>query len=73
MEAFAEDWNESQFWYSDETALTLAEELLINAFSDAGADNEGRCVIAVVSAPSVFVQLKNLLVSFSWRMGGGLD
>ena len=62
MEAFAEDWNESQFWYSDETALTLAEELLDGAF---GSENreEGRCVIAVVSAPSVFVQVKNLLVS----------
>jgi hypothetical protein len=72
MEAFAEDWNESQFWvrnglflitrlhtdgnaqYSDETATVLAEELL------RGADAENS--IAVVSAPSVFVQLKNLLV-----------
>ncbi|KAN0101911.1 putative N6-adenine methyltransferase domain containing protein [Hyaloscypha variabilis] len=53
MDAFAEDWNESQFWYSDETAKTLAEELL------RGAD--GKKTIAVVSAPSVFVQLKNLL------------
>jgi hypothetical protein len=42
--------------YSDETAKTLAEELL------RGAD--GKKTIAVVSAPSVFVQLKNLLVSY---------
>ena len=55
MEAFAEDWNESQFWYSDETATELAAQLL------EGATKED--VIAVVSAPSVFVQIKNLLVS----------
>ncbi|KAM3083187.1 Protein-lysine N-methyltransferase efm5 [Clarireedia jacksonii] len=46
MEAFAED-------YSNETATLLAQELLH------GADAE--TVIAVVSAPSVFVQVKNLL------------
>lgn len=61
MDAFAEDWNESQFWYSDETAILLAKELLDGAKAEDG--------IAVVSAPSVFVQLKNLLVSlglFLW-------
>ncbi|KAK2628865.1 hypothetical protein QTJ16_001968 [Diplocarpon rosae] len=78
MDAFAEDWNESQFWvricsplllqiagvgdsglvtgkYSDETASALAEELLVGA----GAGTS----IAVVSAPSVFVQLKNRLAA----------
>ncbi|KAG4439552.1 hypothetical protein IFR05_004951 [Cadophora sp. M221] len=55
MDAFAEDWNESQFWYSDETAKALAEELLVGAGPDTS--------IAVVSAPSVFVQLKNILVA----------
>ncbi|KAF2121792.1 putative N6-adenine methyltransferase-domain-containing protein [Lophiotrema nucula] len=55
MEAFTEDWNASQFWYSDETATTLARQLL------EGATNETK--IAVVSAPSVFIQLKNLLSS----------
>jgi len=55
MEAFAEDWNESQFWYSDETAKALAEELLVSAASGTS--------IAVVSAPSVFVQLKNILAA----------
>lgn len=53
MEAFTEDWNVSQFWYSDETAKALAQQLLY------GADNT--TAIAVVSAPSVFIQLKNLL------------
>ncbi|KUJ14735.1 N-6 adenine-specific DNA methyltransferase-like protein 2 [Mollisia scopiformis] len=53
MESFQEDWNESQFWYSDETATALAEELLDGAEKDTS--------IAVVSAPSVFVQLKNIL------------
>ncbi|RYP32335.1 hypothetical protein DL766_004010 [Monosporascus sp. MC13-8B] len=52
MDAFTEDWNESQFWYSDETATLLARELL-----DGATDED---VVAVVSAPSVFVALKNL-------------
>lgn len=54
MEAFTEDWNVSQFWYSDETATILARQLLD------GATDETK--IAVVSAPSAFIQLKNLLV-----------
>lgn len=54
MDAFTEDWNVSQFWYSDETATVLARQLLD------GATDETK--IAVVSAPSAFVQLKNLLV-----------
>ena len=55
MSAFAEDWNASQFWYSDETASTLAKRLLEGATAETN--------IAVVSAPSVFIQLKNLLAS----------
>ncbi|KAH7085454.1 putative N6-adenine methyltransferase-domain-containing protein [Paraphoma chrysanthemicola] len=55
MDAFTEDWNASQFWYSDETATTLARQLLD------GATNETK--IAVVSAPSAFIQLKNLMKS----------
>lgn len=55
MDAFTEDWNASQFWYSDETATLLARRLLD------GATDETR--IAVVSAPSAFIQLKNILVS----------
>ncbi|EMR65298.1 putative n-6 adenine-specific dna methyltransferase 2 protein [Eutypa lata UCREL1] len=57
MDAFTEDWNESQFWYSDETATLLARELLDGATGDD--------VVAVVSAPSVFVALKNLLSATS--------
>ncbi|KAI1847706.1 hypothetical protein JX265_009135 [Neoarthrinium moseri] len=76
MAAFREDWQESQFWclaqyhkgrastvedpggiyaedYSDETARLLAGQLLKSATEDT--------TIAVVSAPSVFVALKNLL------------
>ncbi|CCC09482.1 hypothetical protein SMACR_03512 [Sordaria macrospora] len=58
MDAFTEDWNESQFWYSDETATFLAKQLLAGATESTS--------IAVVSAPSVFVQLKNILNSDSW-------
>ncbi|KAL8909294.1 MAG: hypothetical protein Q9207_000304 [Kuettlingeria erythrocarpa] len=55
MSIFSEDWNASQFWYSDGTATTLAEQLLDGATATTS--------IAIVSAPSVFVQLKNLLAS----------
>jgi hypothetical protein len=55
MDAFTEDWNVSQFWYDDETATTLARQLLDGATDDTK--------IAVVSAPSAFIQLKNLMVS----------
>ncbi|KAL2170434.1 hypothetical protein VTG60DRAFT_4920 [Thermothelomyces hinnuleus] len=55
MDAFAEDWNESQFWYADETAGLYAKLLLEGVTEDT--------TIAVVSAPSVFVALKNALSS----------
>ncbi|POR33950.1 Protein-lysine N-methyltransferase EFM5 [Tolypocladium paradoxum] len=53
MEAFTEDWNESQFWYSDETAGILANQLLDGSASSTA--------IGVVSTPSVFVALRNIL------------
>ncbi|KAI3319033.1 putative N6-adenine methyltransferase-domain-containing protein [Xylariaceae sp. AK1471] len=53
IHTFAEDWNESQFWYSDETANVYANQLLEGASDDS--------VIAVVSTPSVFVALKNIM------------
>ncbi|KAK0750454.1 putative N6-adenine methyltransferase-domain-containing protein, partial [Schizothecium vesticola] len=55
MDIFAENWNDSQFWYSDETATFYAHQLL-----DAATDES---VIAVVSTPSVFIALKNVLRS----------
>ncbi|KAK0610449.1 putative N6-adenine methyltransferase-domain-containing protein [Bombardia bombarda] len=53
MKAFTEDWNESQFWYSDETARLYATQLLEGASAET--------VIAIVSAPSVFIAMKNIL------------
>ena len=53
MDLFSEDWNASQFWYTNETAKLLAKQLLHGA-----GDNSS---IAVVSAPSVYIQLRNLL------------
>ncbi|KAL2283115.1 hypothetical protein FJTKL_10217 [Diaporthe vaccinii] len=53
MATFGEDWNKSQFWYSDETADLYAKQLLDGATSENS--------IAVVSTPSVFVALKNIL------------
>lgn len=53
MDLFEEDWNASQFWYKDDTARILARQLLD------GIDRDS--AIAVVSAPSVFVQLRNMI------------
>ncbi|GKU02678.1 nadh-ubiquinone oxidoreductase 40 kda mitochondrial [Fusarium langsethiae] len=53
MAAFTEDWNESQFWFLDETAFALADQLLDGASSSS--------TIGVVSTPSVFIALKNRL------------
>ncbi|XP_061696943.1 EEF1A lysine methyltransferase 1 isoform X2 [Syngnathoides biaculeatus] len=50
--AVGEDWRMSQFWYTDDTATRLAEELLHQA------GEGGR--IACVSAPSVYQKLKQL-------------
>lgn len=50
--AVEEDWRMSQFWYSDETASRLAEEVL------QAAGEGGR--IACLSAPSVYQKLKQL-------------
>ncbi|EJT41731.1 YGR001C-like protein [Saccharomyces kudriavzevii IFO 1802] len=47
---FKEDWQLSQFWYSDETAAILADVLL------EGADEN--TVIAIVSAPSVYAAIQ---------------
>lgn len=52
MNMFSEDWNTSQFWYSDHTATILASQLLEGATAETH--------IAVVCAPSAFVQLKNM-------------
>ncbi|KAI1340671.1 putative N6-adenine methyltransferase-domain-containing protein [Xylariaceae sp. FL0016] len=59
IDAFTENWNESQFWYADETASLYARQLL----DGMGEDD----VIAVVSVPSVFMALKNLLTSREFK------
>ncbi|XP_047612492.1 EEF1A lysine methyltransferase 1 [Phacochoerus africanus] len=50
--AIEENWQLSQFWYNQETALRLAEEAV------AAAGDGGR--IACVSAPSVYLTLRRL-------------
>ncbi|KAI0458977.1 putative N6-adenine methyltransferase-domain-containing protein [Xylaria acuta] len=55
IHTFTEDWNESQFWYSDETANLLANQLLDGTSDDS--------VVAVVSTPSVFVALKKIIAA----------
>lgn len=54
MSDFKEDWNASQFWFTDATAEFLANQLLREATPETS--------IAVVSAPSVFIMLQNILV-----------
>ncbi|KAG0671827.1 hypothetical protein C6P42_003394, partial [Pichia californica] len=46
IDDFKEDWQLSQFWYSDKTAEILLDSLLENATKDS--------VICIVSAPSVY-------------------
>lgn len=58
--AVEEDWGMSQFWYSDDTATSLAEELIREA------GEGGR--IACVSAPSVYQKLKQGAVEGSDRV-----
>ncbi|XP_075993975.1 EEF1A lysine methyltransferase 1 [Genypterus blacodes] len=58
--AMEEDWGMSQFWYNDETATRLAEELIHEA------GEGGR--IACVSAPSVYQKLKQGVVDGSDRV-----
>jgi hypothetical protein len=55
MSAFAEDWNASQFWYTNETADILAAALTHGSPETMN--------VAVVSAPSVFAGLKRLIAS----------
>ncbi|CAI6508553.1 CIH_HP2_G0019310.mRNA.1.CDS.1 [Saccharomyces cerevisiae] len=50
MKLFKEDWQLSQFWYSDDTAAILADAIL------EGADEN--TVIAIVSAPSVYAAIQ---------------
>ncbi|OBA15139.1 uncharacterized protein OGAPODRAFT_13917 [Ogataea polymorpha] len=50
IDDFKEDWQLSQFWYSDATANILADELLD------GADNE--TIICIASAPSVYAAIR---------------
>ena len=55
MTLFGEDWQASQFWYTEATATTLAEQLLDGATSQTS--------IAIVSAPSAYVAVHNLLTA----------
>ncbi|XP_030642971.1 EEF1A lysine methyltransferase 1 [Chanos chanos] len=50
--AIEEDWRMSQFWYSEETATRLAQEVIQQA------GKSGR--IACLSAPSVYQRIKQL-------------
>ncbi|KAK6455074.1 putative N6-adenine methyltransferase-domain-containing protein [Scheffersomyces xylosifermentans] len=51
IDVFQEDWQLSQFWYTDMTAATLGRALLD------GADST--TVVVIASAPSVYAAIKN--------------
>ncbi|KAF2864248.1 hypothetical protein K470DRAFT_209152 [Piedraia hortae CBS 480.64] len=57
MSIFGEDWNISQFWYSEQTSDVLAQALVEGLHPNAK--------IAVISAPSAYVALKNTIQSTS--------
>lgn len=49
---FQEDWQMSQFWYDDATALFLANQIIMKAGP--------KTRIALVSAPSVFIKIREV-------------
>lgn len=61
IEAFTEDWQLSQFWYSAETVATLARELIALGRERAAARGAADCRLACVCAPSVYVALRAML------------
>jgi len=54
MKDFEPDWNASQFWYDNETSTILAKALVEGATEET--------VVGLVSAPTVFVKLRELMV-----------
>lgn len=57
MSVFAEDWQLSQFWYSEETARELACEVLRSS----GSSDR----IGFLSSPTAFVAFQNLMLDLS--------
>ena len=53
MDLFVESWQDSQFWYSEETANILATALL--------GDADEKETVAMVSAPSAYVMARRIL------------
>ena len=64
IDLFPEDWNQSQFWYTDASADALATALLSAADNtpDAAATP---ATIVVISAPSVYIALRRRLQAAS--------
>lgn len=52
IDLFQEDWQLSQFWYSDETSKILAKALLHEA--------DHNTIIVIASAPAVYAAIQNL-------------
>lgn len=57
-----EDWRMSQFWYSPQTAITVADEVsyLLSLFTDLDVPPS----VACISCPTLFIYLKVYFVPF---------
>lgn len=69
VQLLQEDWRMSQFWYSPETAHTVADEVfsLLNQFS---ADDalDGPPSVACIACPTLFVYLKKMYPNVSAQL-----
>ncbi|KAF9206599.1 hypothetical protein BGZ49_002164 [Haplosporangium sp. Z 27] len=52
MDLFREDWQLSQFWYSDETSEKLAQEILNNT--------DANSIVCCISSPTAYVKLMSM-------------
>ncbi|KAF9997004.1 hypothetical protein BGZ80_010960 [Entomortierella chlamydospora] len=52
MDYFREDWQLSQFWYSDETSEKLAQEILNNT--------DANSIVCCISSPTAYVKLMSM-------------
>ncbi|KAF9434799.1 EEF1A lysine methyltransferase 1 [Entomortierella beljakovae] len=52
MDFFREDWQLSQFWYSEETSESLAKEILNNT--------DANSIVCCISSPTAYVKLMSM-------------
>jgi hypothetical protein len=79
ISAFTEDWQVSQFWVRDSSSFPGSIYTDQGQFTDETAEHVARALLsrstaesalAVISAPTVYIQVQNLIVrlsSLSWK------